>query len=295
MLFRHLFIAFAVIFLVGAAAAAAPLRIGILTDVHAHDTDSPAERKVMTNYVERLSAFASAMSAWPADAVVELGDLVNGAYVMGVPIADLAGAPARVAGILSEAANALLAWGGPTHFVLGNHDVYTLSKAEFLAGVGAPSTTWSFDLGGFHFIGLDAEFKKTGEDFNQIFWVVQGTIPPAELEWLKSDLALTSLPTIVFVHQPLDELQDLGGPSISNWSEAQATLASSGRVIAVFQGHMHESKHNVIDGIHYVRFAALVEEDGPTPPSWAAVTLDAEARTVRIDGAGLQEDLEFTY
>lgn len=274
-----------------ASVAAAPLRIGIFTDLHAHDTNSPTEHKVMTNYAERLNAFVDAMTTWPADGVFELGDFANGAYVMGAPLGD----PARIAGILTEAAGILARWGGPTHFVLGNHDVYDLSKSEFLAVVGAPSTTWSLDLGGYHMVGLDAEFSKTGQDYGHSFWIVQGTIPPAQLEWLRADLAATTLPTIVFIHQPLDEPNDLGGPSISNRLDVQAVLSGSGRVIAVFQGHMHDNKHNVIDGVHYITFAAMVDSEIPTPPSWAAVTLDPETRTVHIDGAGQQDDLEFSY
>ena len=39
------------------------VRIGIVTDVHAHDTDSPDQGRVMVNYAERLSTFVDAMNA----------------------------------------------------------------------------------------------------------------------------------------------------------------------------------------------------------------------------------------
>ncbi len=275
------------------AAVGAPLRIGVVADVHAHDANSPTEHKVMTNYEPRLAAFVDAMNAWPADAVFELGDLVNGAFVMGAPLGD----PARIAAILSSVVDAMAKFSGPEYFVLGNHDVYDLSKAEFLAEVGTPATTWSFDLGGYHFVGLDEEFSKTGQPYGHSFWVVPGTVPPDELTWLRADLAATTLPTVVFVHQPLDaEFESLaGGPPVTNRTEVQTILSGSGHVIAVFQGHAHENAHTVLDGVHYVTFAAMVDEDEPTAPSWAAVTLDPEARTVRIDGAGRQANVEFSY
>ncbi len=290
---RRLLVVLVVAAFAAISAAAAPVRIGVLTDVHAHDTNSPTEHKVMTNYGPRLDAFVAAMVAWPADAVIELGDFVNGAFVMGMPLGD----PARIAAILTDAVANLARWGGPTHFVLGNHDIYDLSKDEFLARVGVPSTTWSIDLGGFHLVALDAQFSKAGKDYGHSFWIVQGTIPPAQLEWLRADLAATSLPTIVFIHQPLDKEfeTEAGGPPVSNRLEVQAALAASGRVIAVFQGHSHENHHAIVDGIHYVTFAAMVDYDVPTPPSWAAITLDSDTRTVRIAGVGLQEDLEFDY
>ena len=77
------------------AAASEPLRIGIVADVHAHDTESPVEHKVMTNYAERLTAFIEAMNGWPADLVIELGDLVNGAFVLGADYGD----PSRIGAV----------------------------------------------------------------------------------------------------------------------------------------------------------------------------------------------------
>lgn len=272
---------------------ASPLRLGVVTDIHVHDTDSPNQHAVMTNYAERLDAFVAAMIAWPADAVFELGDLVNGAFVLGAPLGD----PARIAGLLDTAVGSLERFPGPLYYVLGNHDVYNLSKTEFLETAGAPSTTSSFDLAGYHLVLLDAQFSKAGQDYENITWMVQGTVPAVELEWLRADLAATILPTIVFIHQPLDVEYELeaGGPSVSNRSEVQAVLAESGHVIAVFQGHSHVDRVTVQDRIHYVTFAALVDRDEPTPPSWAAITLDPDARTVRIDGEGLQDGVEFAY
>jgi 3',5'-cyclic AMP phosphodiesterase CpdA len=269
------------------------VRIGIVTDVHVHDTDSPNEHKVMTSYEPRLTAFVTAMTAWPADAVVSLGDLVNGVFVMGAELGD----PARVPALLDRAVALLRGFPGEIHYVLGNHDVYNLSKLQFLAGTGAPSVYHSFDVGAYHVVILDAQFNKTGQHYEHVSWMVQGTIPAAELEWLRTDLALTEKPTIVCVHQPLDLAFELlaGGPPISNAAEVRAALVASGRVIAVFQGHTHDSAHSVMDGIHYVTFAGMVDHDVPTPPSWAAATLDPVARTIRIDGTGLQESLELAY
>ncbi len=269
------------------------VRIGIVADVHVHDTNSPNEHKVMTNYEPRLAAFVAAMTEWPADAVVSLGDLVNGVFVMGADLGD----PARIPALLDHAVTLLRGFPGPIHYVLGNHDVYNLSKSQFLVGTGSPATYHSFDLGAYHLVILDVQFNKAGRDYEHVSWMVQGTIPIAELEWLRADLAATEKPTLVLVHQPLDVDFELlaGGPPISNAAEVRTALAASGRVIAVFQGHTHDCSHTVIDGIHYVTFAAMVDHDVPTPPSWAAVTLDPAARTIRVDGVGLQESLELSY
>lgn len=278
-------------------AASAPLRIGIFTDLHAHDLDSPAERKVMTNYAERLSAFVTAMNAWPADLVIELGDFVNGWAVLGV---DHLGDPFRIPQIL-EAAEAVYArFNGPRYHVLGNHDVYNLSKEEYLERVNITSTYYSFDAGAYFFVVLDAQYDKEGNDHASIYAGVRGFIPQPQLDWLAEVLAATDKPTIVCIHQRLDDDFDLlaGGPEILNNKEVQAILRDSGVVITVFQGHEHANAYSLIDGIHYITFAPLLEMlvDGEsTPPSWAHVTLDPAAHTITIVGEGDQEDLELRY
>jgi len=136
-----------------------PLHLGIFADLHAHDTDSPGEGKVMTNYAERLMACVEAMNAWPADLVIQLGDFVNGNFVMGAPMGD----PARIVDILDQAEAIYAQVNAPRYYVLGNHDVYDLSKEEFLERVGASSLYLSFDTGGYHIVILDAQFNKKGE------------------------------------------------------------------------------------------------------------------------------------
>jgi len=268
------------------------LHVGIFADLHAHDTDSPNEGKIMTNYPERLRACIEAMNAWPANLMIELGDFVNGRFVLGAPLGDAA----RIPGILDKAEAIYATFNGPRYYVLGNHDVYDLSKAEFLSHVGATKTYESFDTGAYHFVILDAQYNKKGEDLSHAGWVVQGNIPQFEIDWLKKDLAATDKPTIVCVHQRLDVDFDLlsGGPEILNNKAVQKVLEDSGKVIAVFQGHEHKNVHTVINGIHYITFDQLTDEH-ESKPSWAYVTLDPQARTIEIKGAGDQADWHLKY
>jgi len=270
------------------------VRIGVVADVHAHDTESPVEHKVMSNYGERLGAFVDAMNAWPADTVIELGDFVNGAFVLGADYGD----PTRIPLILEDALGVFSGLACPTHYVLGNHDMYDLSKAEFLAAVGQEESYYSFDLGGYHFVILDAEYNDPGEDdYDHVFMRVKCRIPRHELDWLKGDLVETDLPTIVCVHQPFDSEFDAnaGGPPVVNNEEVRQILSDSGVVIAVFQGHDHENRYAFIDEIHYVTFAAMVDHTDPTPPTWAYVTVDPGSETITIEGAGEQADYELSY
>ncbi len=273
-----------------------PVRIAMITDVHAHDTNSPNEHKVMVNWAERVAAFVVAANDWPADTVVSLGDYVNGAFVMGAELGDLEDAE-RFPDILDETFAVLTEFDGPVHYVVGNHDVYNLSKDQILAATGTESTYYSFDLKGVHFVILDAQFDKSENDYGHIAWMVQGLIPTVEMEWLQTDLAASDLPTVVFVHQPLDSDFELlaGGPPIANHLAVRDVLVADGDVIAVFSGHDHDADYTEIDGIHYFTIAAMVDHDEPTPLTWAMVTVDADAGTLVVEGAGLQPDFDVSF
>jgi len=294
-------LAAAVVFGVGVAASPAEdppedfwvLRVGIFADLHAHDTNSPLDAFLMVEWDERLGACVDAMNAWPADLMIQLGDFVNGRFVLGAEL----GNADRIAEILAAADAVYARFDGPRYHVLGNHDVGDLTKAAFLKGVGADALTQSFDAGGYHFVLLDAQFRLDGSDRANEFWYMQGCVPPQVLEWLEEDLVATELPTIVCLHQrlDLDFEQRTGGPEVANYLEVRAVLEASGDVVAVFQGHDHWGGYSQIEGIHYVTFSALIGRIGGKEPTWAHVTLDPMARTIEIEGVGEQANYRLEY
>ncbi len=269
------------------------VRLGVFADLHAHDANSPLDDFLLVDWEARLSACVDAMLAWPADLMIQLGDLVNGRFVLGGSFVE----QTRIAEIL-EATEAVYArFPGPRHHVLGNHDVGDLTKAEFLERVNVPSLRYSFDVGGFHFVILDAQFRPDGSDRGMEFWYMPGTLPSSELDWLRDDLNSSELPTIVFIHQRLDVAYEFrhGGPQITNYLEVRDLLTGTGNVVAVFQGHDHEGGYSFLDGIHYVTFNGLLGRISGKEPTWAHVTLNASRRTITIDGGGEQADYELEF
>ncbi|MEW5826794.1 MAG: metallophosphoesterase [Candidatus Bipolaricaulota bacterium] len=267
------------------------VRFGVFTDLHAHDLDSPLEGKWMTNTEERLTAFTEAMNRSRPDFVIQLGDFVNGWVVLGTD----PGSPDRIPEILAWADAQFAAFQGPRYHVIGNHDVYNLDKATLRAVLGMERTSYSFDVGPFHFVVLDVQYGLDGKDLEHTYTGVSGYVPDALLAWLESDLAeARGRPTLVFVHQMLNEVViEWNRALIANQAEVQHVLEQAGHVVAVLQGHDHAYSHELIGGIHYVTLEALVDQG--TPPSWALVTLDAVSQIVRVDGFGEQPSLEFTY
>jgi len=126
------------------------VRIGMVTDLHYADKPPTGSR----HYRETLTKIAEAGEQFQKDKpdfVVELGDLIDAADSVEIEKKYLA----RISKEIS-------ALPGDKHYVLGNHCVTTLMKEEFLDGVGQKQPNYSFDVGGFHFVILDACFNSNG-------------------------------------------------------------------------------------------------------------------------------------
>jgi alkaline phosphatase len=250
------------------------VRIGMVTDLHYADKPPAGSR----HYRETLRKFAEADKQFAddnVDFVVELGDFIDAADSLETEKT-----------YLTTIAQRFAARPGKRHYVLGNHCVYALTKGEFLEIVGQPKSCYSFDLGGYHFIVLDACFRSDGEPYGRKnFEWTDSNIPAAETEWLTADLAKTPHKTIAFVHQRLDVEGHYG---VKNAVEVLRVFERSGKVLAVFQGHYHRNDLREIGGIHYCTLAAMVEGAGPDSSAYAVVDI-LPGEAIRITGFRTQK------
>jgi 3',5'-cyclic AMP phosphodiesterase CpdA len=173
--------------------------------------------------------------------------------------------------------------------VPGNHDTVHLAREDLnrIWGREGPLHR-SLDRGGFHLAILHTLEKKD----------VEVRLPRAQLEWLEADLAATTLPTVVLMHHSASE-QDLEdsywfrGLShlalVKERAELRALLEASGKVRAVFNGHVHRNHLDVIRGIPYVTVQSLIENldaDAPGRPAraYAVARIDDRRLRVRVHG-----------
>jgi predicted phosphodiesterase len=173
--------------------------------------------------------------------------------------------------------------------VVGNHDTIHLNRDEIARIWGRQGPLfYSMDRGGFHLVILHTMERKD----------IDVRIPSAQLEWLRTDLARTTLPVVIFMHHSAGE-QDFHD---SRWFRNAAHLAlveeraqlreileASGKVRVVFNGHVHRNHLDVIRGIPYVSVQSLIEnldDDAPgrAAAAYARVTLDTNAIDVRVLG-----------
>ena len=254
-------------------------KFALITDLHYADKPTAGSR----HYRETLKKLAEAKTVFARTSpefLVCLGDLIDAASEVETEL-----------GYLSRIVKELNTIDCSKHFVLGNHCVDTLTKSEFLNGVGQDKSFYSFNQNGVHFVVLDACFRKDGVPYQRKnFDWTDPNISDDQVKWLESDLAEAKMPTIVFTHQRLD---DAGVYSAKNAAIVRAKLEASNNVLAVFQGHSHKNEHQLIKGIHYCTMVAMVE--GSYEQSNACSTISVfPDRTVKVVGYRKQGSYEWS-
>jgi alkaline phosphatase len=255
--------------------ARSPLRFGVVTDVHYAD-----RLRVGTRYyrlgLSKLASVVNRMNSEGVAFLVELGDLKD---------EDVNPSEESTLAFLRSIEKTFQGFRGPRYHVLGNHDMDGITKEQFQSiavntGIDRGRTWYSFDRGGYHFVVLDANFRSDMTPYSRgDFDWRDANIPPAQVDWLASDLRGASRPAVVFVHQRLDEA---GPEAIGNRVAVRRALKESGKVVLVLQGHVHRGDYQQIDGIHYYTLVASVEGDNPTDDTCAVVQIRPDGSAVVI-------------
>jgi len=249
------------------------LSFGIVTDAHYADADPRGARRYRES-IGKMTECVTLMNDKKVDFLIELGDFKD----QGKPAAEKA-----TLEYLTAIEEVYGQFRGPRYHVLGNHDVDSISKQQFLervenTGIANGSTFYSFDSKGFHLVVLDANYKADGSDYDHgNFNWTDANIPPKQLDWLKKDLASSSKPVVAFVHQQLDVT---GSTGVKNAAKVRQVLQDCKRTLAVFQGHHHPGHYSRIEGIHYYTLKAMVDGTGEKNNSYAIVDVHDDNRLV---------------
>lgn len=251
------------------------MRVGLVTDLHYADKKPSGTRY----YRETLDKLAEAAERFKKDElafVVELGDLIDAADSVETELAYLKRVNKEFAALSED-----------RHYVLGNHCIDTLTKTEFLDGVGQKEAHYSFDRGGGHFVVLDACFKSDGKPYEQKnFKWNDANIPADQIDWLKEDLKATDKPVVVFAHQRFDVANDYG---VKNAADVRKVLEASNKVRAVFQGHSHKNDYAEIGGVHYCTLVAMIEGAGVENSGYSVLDVAADG-TITVTGFRKQKN-----
>jgi predicted phosphodiesterase len=243
-------------------------RFGIVTD--SHYANRNYSNRFCTESLGKMTECVELMNKQEVDFLIELGDFKD---------EDAPPVEENTISYLQAIEAIFRQFRGSTYHVLGNHDMDSISKSQFLAnvsntGIAPDASYYSFNLNGLHFVILDANYSSDGTDYDHgNFSWTDANIPAAELGWLKGDLASVDGPVIVFVHQLLNGTGDY---YVKNAADVRQILEASGKVLAVFQGHYHSGAYSEIQGIHYYTLRAMVVDSGAENNAYAIVEVHSD-------------------
>jgi 3',5'-cyclic AMP phosphodiesterase CpdA len=256
------------------------MRIAFVTDTHFGPQGfHEGKLRKLTQHAARLTReFVTAMNEREKpDFVVNLGDVIEDQ------------GPSEDARNYREFVDILSALDAPLLHVAGNHDQVHLSR-------DALATLWS-RTGELHYArdlgDLRALVLRTDHTDRDV------RLEAAQIDWLGNQLEQASRPCLVLIHHPLCEMDVSDNvwfrnqPNICRVAERRrirSLLEASGKVVAVFNGHVHWNYLSVIAGIGYVTVQSLtenVEDDAPGRPAGAYAVADFVGRqvSVRVMGA----------
>ncbi len=266
------------------------LTVALVTDIHfgPHALYQGKLRKLAAHAPDLLRAFVARMNdVVRPDLVVNLGDDLEDE------------GRAADAARYHEVLDILARLDAPVLHVAGNHDLVNLTADDLLeawrrfeAGdQTARRLYYSRDVGGYHLV-----FLHTIEEKDLVV-----RMDDEELEWLRADLASTSRPTLVFMHHSAADQHLVG----NRWFEGRANicllrerkvlrsiLERSGRVLAVFNGHLHWNHLDLHAGLPYVTVQSLIEnldDDAPGRPAAAHAVVRVAPHRVVVEVGGAEQ------
>lgn len=254
------------------------IRFALIADSHI-GPEKPYEgqiRKLSRNSVPYLKELAEEVAAViKPDFVVQLGDLIEDSDSWAQDYSNFASGM----GLFEKMP-------APVLSVIGNHDQVRLNTNELARLNSVEKLYFSRDIAGLHCVVLFSA-SKNHTDIH---------VDREQQEWLIADLEATDKPAFIFLHHPLDDQSLQGNPWFEKYPDycfveeraaVRDILEKSGKVQAVFNGHVHQNAHSLIGGIHYFTIQSLVEKQGEPDVcsrSYALATVERGKLTVEVCG-----------
>lgn len=264
------------------------LVFGLATDSHYADRE-PAGTRFYRQSLAKMDEFVEVMNREKVDFVVHLGDFKD---------EDPNQREEDTLRYLKALEERYGQFKGPRYHCIGNHDVDSIRKEQFLAnientGISKTKSYYSFDRQNIHFVVIDANYHKDGRDqfYKEGANWQDPNIPQVELDWLEVDLANTDKSVIIFCHHPLYVYpHEENHYYVNNYRAVQEIMEASGKVRAVFQGHVHHEHYAEVNGIHYITQLGMVDYEGIENNSFAMVELSENG--IKIQGFERTSDWE---
>lgn len=223
------------------------MKIGVFTDSHYSSQALTCGNRYNNKSLIKIRQAYDFFEKEKCDLVVCLGDLIDKEDSHEKEMENLKNVAKVIKGSTLQ-----------TICIMGNHDAFAFAQEEFykILGLNKPE---SMEMNGKTFLFIDACYYKNGKPYMPGYSDWTNTFYP-HTEALKDKLANAMGDVYIFIHQNLDPAirQD---HCVHNADNINEILSLSGKVKAVYQGHYHPGNKSVHNGIKYITFPAMCENE----------------------------------
>ncbi len=249
------------------------LTIGFITDLHVFNGASA--NKLADPFANRIYHFVKKMN----NEIVPDFILINGDVIEGTKIP--ANTSLRQLQLVKNIFNFSKI---QKHWVLGNHDLRSVTKQQWQNALGINYLRKSFELRNYKIIILDSNFTEKDKNVSPGNGYTRGHVSREEIKWLEKELKNTDKKTIIFIHHPplsnVDFKSDL--KLLDNATELRELFAKYD-VLAVFSGHIEDLYSEKSDGVQYFSIPGIYKN--PKYPGAYS--------TINVKGNGVDVSLSY--
>lgn len=156
------------------------LSFGLVADTHYGDFDDTDRPRFFRSSLPNLGETAEMFEEEKVDFAVHLGDVIQESHSRTTSLSWLAAMDQQFRNYTGE-----------RQYLMGNHDLGDLSKAEFMAATSGSSKApnYFFDRGGFRFIVIDANYRQDGVSYDRgNFSWTNSFVPERQVLWLSKTI-----------------------------------------------------------------------------------------------------------
>lgn len=226
------------------------MKLGIFTDSHFSSAEITDGNRYNSKSLEKIKEAYKYFLEEKCDCVICLGDLTDSEKEHAEEIDNLK----KISDIFKN-------YPFETYVLMGNHDAFSFDVDEFYSVLGEQYRPRNKYSNSKNLIFFDGCYFKNGEHYKpkNSDWTYTDTYD-SEIDKLASTLKGITGDAYVFMHLNSDPtiLEDY---RVFNDSKIRKILENSNKVKTVFQGHYHAGKRSELNGIHYVTFPAMCENE----------------------------------
>ena len=224
------------------------MKIGLFSDPHYSSQELTCGNRRNNLSLGKMRRALEYFTAQGCDRVICLGDLTDTEDTKEKEIANMR----EIAALFGEFAVHITV-------IMGNHDAYVFTAAEFYALLGGcePAPIHEDDV---HLLFPDTNYTAAGVKYTPhgFHWDDVGLPDP---DALREELAALDGDVYLFMHQNIDPAIPAADHRLANADTVCALVEDSGKVRAVYQGHFHWGNRSERNGVEYVTLPAMAVYD----------------------------------